>query len=86
MKDISKMEISLDGLIGIMNELSDSYGGNHSEAARRVGVSESYWSAVIHKRCHPGPKILQGLGFAKKISYVGRKPPMNTWKILFIKT
>lgn len=44
--------------------------GGQSEWARKIGVSVAYVSDFLNARRDPGPKILEALGYKKRILYV----------------
>lgn len=61
--------VSYEDVLTIINDLVKINNGNQSEAAKIIGVSQSYLCSVIHRRVRPGPKILEGLKLHKVIMY-----------------
>jgi hypothetical protein len=44
--------------------------GSQADWARQIGVTPAYVSDFLNARRDPGPKILEALGYKKRILYV----------------
>lgn len=57
--------------------LKDLAGNNQARLAHRLGISPAYLSDVLKGRRAPGKKILDAVGFDKKVEYQEKEEILN---------